>query len=137
MSRGRTPMRKIRQVLEYRLSKNISADQTAVALSLSKGSVINYLERFERAKLAWPLPETLSDTDLEAALFPPPAAQSSPPPAEGLPDIDYLEKELAKPHMTLQRLWEEYALESRVETLQSFLKIPRYFYSPRLFNIMI
>jgi len=100
-------MRKIRQVLEYRLSKNISADQTAVALSLSKGSVINYLERFERAKLTWPLPETLSDTELESALFPP-AVTESIPPAEGLPDINYIEKEIAKPHMTLQRLWEEY-----------------------------
>lgn len=109
MSRGRTPMRKIRQVLEYRLSKNISADQTAVALSLSKGSVINYLERFERAKLTWPLPETLSDTELESALFPPPAATESHPPAYGLPDINYIEKEIVKPHMTLQRLWEEYA----------------------------
>jgi transposase len=108
MSRGRTPMRKIRQVLEYRLSKNISADQTAVALSLSKGSVINYLDRFERAKLSWPLPETLSDTELEAALFPPVITESIPP-AEGLPDIKYIEKEIAKPHMTLQRLWEEYA----------------------------
>jgi hypothetical protein len=33
-------MRKIRQVLEYRLTKKISAEQTALALSLSKGSVI-------------------------------------------------------------------------------------------------
>ena len=57
MSRGRTPMRKIRQVLEYRLSKKISAEQTALALSLSKGSIINYVERFEQSKLPWPLPE--------------------------------------------------------------------------------
>lgn len=108
MSRGRTPMRKIRQVLEYRLSKNISAEQTAQALSISKGSVINYLERFERSKLSWPLPETLTDTALEEALFPP-----SPPAPDTLtepqPDIGYIEKELAKRHMTLQRLWEEYA----------------------------
>ena len=68
-------MRKIRQVLEYRLSKNISAEQTAQALTISKGSVINYLERFERSKLPWPLPDTLTDTALEEALFPP-----APPP---------------------------------------------------------
>ena len=108
MSRGRTPMRKIRQVLEYRLSKKISAEQTACALTLSKGSIINYLERFAQSKLSWPLPETLTDTALELALFPP----SSPPPdlhTEPLPDAGYIEKELARPHMTLQRLWEEYA----------------------------
>ncbi len=109
MSRGRTPMRKIRQVLEYRLSKNISAEQTALALSLSKGSVINYLERFEQSKLPWPLPDTLTDTALEQALFPP----APPPPPDTttgpLPDVGYIEKELVRPHMTLQRLWEEYA----------------------------
>jgi hypothetical protein len=63
-------MRKIRQVLEYRLSKGLSADQTAQALSLSKGSVINYLERFKEAKLRWPLPEALTDTQLEAGILP-------------------------------------------------------------------
>jgi hypothetical protein len=79
-------MRKIRQVLDYRLSKNISAEQTALALELSKGSVINYLERFEKSKLSWPLPETLADTALEEALFPP---LPSPPELPGpLPDID-------------------------------------------------
>jgi transposase len=101
-------MRKIRQVLDYRLSKNISAEQTALALELSKGSVINYVERFEKSQLPWPLPETLTDSALEEALFPPiPSADTVP--AEWLPDIAYLEKELARPHMTLQRLWEEYS----------------------------
>jgi transposase len=101
-------MRKIRQVLMYRLSKNISAEQTSLALSLSKGSVINYLERFERSKLPWPLPDTLTDTALEQALFPP-SAPSPDSPVEERPDVNYIEKELARPHMTLQRLWEEYA----------------------------
>ena len=103
-------MRKIRQVLEYRLSKKISAEQTALALSLSKGSIINYLERFEQSKLPWPLPETLSDTALEEALFPPSSPLTAPDsPGVPLPDAGYIEKELARPHMTLQRLWEEYA----------------------------
>jgi transposase len=101
-------MRKIRQVLDYRLIKNISAEQTALALSLSKGSVINYLERFAQSKLPWPLPETLTDTALEEALFPPSPSPDNVP-AEPLPEVTYLEKELARPHMTLQRLWEEYA----------------------------
>jgi transposase len=103
-------MRKIRQVLEYRLSKKISAEQTALALSLSKGSIINYVERFEQSKLPWPLPETLTDTALEEALFPPSSLLTDPDlPGVPLPDAGYIEKELARPHMTLQRLWEEYA----------------------------
>lgn len=112
MSRGRTPMRKIRQVLEYRLSRKISADQTALALSLSKGSVINYVDRFEQSKLAWPLPETLSDTALEEALFPVVPQTPDPDlPIVPLPDAGYIEKELSRPHVTLQRLWEDYAKE--------------------------
>ncbi len=102
-------MKRIRLVLEYRLSKKISAQQTARALSLSKGSVINYLDRFERSGLGWPLPETLSDTALEAALFPPVALAEAAEPARPLPDTEYISQELARPHVTLQRLWEEYA----------------------------
>lgn len=99
-------MRTIRQVLDYRLSKKISAEQTALALSLSKGSVINYVERFERSGLPWPLPETMTNTELEESLFPPSLFKSSE--ALNLPSIEYLEKELARQHMTLQRLYEEY-----------------------------
>ncbi|MDD5069038.1 MAG: IS21 family transposase [Candidatus Pacebacteria bacterium] len=101
-------MRKIRQVLMYRLSKKISAEQTALALSLSKGSVINYAERFEQSKLPWPLPDTLTDTALEEALFPPLPPSKENTPNEPLLDVEYLEKELLRPHVTLQRLWEEY-----------------------------
>ncbi len=100
-------MRKIRLVLEYRLGKKVSAQLTAKALSLSKGSVINYLERFARSQLAWPLPDTLTDTALEDALFPC-CEQTDTKITTALPDIAYIEKELARPHVTLQRLWEEY-----------------------------
>jgi transposase len=108
MSRERTPMRKILQVLEYRLSKHISAEQTALALSLSKGSVINYVERFSLSKLPWPLPPAMTDSALEEALFPPPSLPTNIP-SLFLPDLSYLEKELVRPHMTLQCLWEEYS----------------------------
>jgi transposase len=98
-------MRKIRQVLEYRLDKKISAEQTSLAVLVSKGSVINYVDRFVRSGLPWPLPETFTDTELEKALFPDPSAGDM---AISLPDPGYLEKELARPHVTLQRLFEEY-----------------------------
>jgi transposase len=102
-------MKKIRLVLEYRLAKGISAEQTARALSISKGSVINYQERFVRSGLTWPLPQTLTDSALEAALFPPVPPSTDIEPPRPLPDADYITRELARPHVTLQRLWEEYA----------------------------
>jgi transposase len=99
-------MRRIRQVLEYRLGKKISAEQTARALSLSKGSVINIIRRFERSGISWPLPEAVTDTALEASLFKP--EPLLPALAVPVPDISYILGELARPHVTLQRLWEEY-----------------------------
>ncbi len=49
-------MRFIRQILYYRLEKQIGADQTALALKVSKGTVINTLRRFSESGLPWPLP---------------------------------------------------------------------------------
>jgi len=79
----------------------------------SPGAVVIQRERdklprsVRPVEAAVPLPDTLTDTALEQALFPPvapsPLKASSP-----LPDTAYLEKELARPHVTLQRLWEEY-----------------------------
>ena len=48
----------------------------------------------------------MTNTELEEALFPPSLFKSSE--ALKLPSIEYLEKELARSHMTLQRLYEEY-----------------------------
>ena len=48
----------------------------------------------------------MTNTALEDALFPPSSSEESGAP--NLPDIGYLEKELARKHMMLQRLYEEY-----------------------------
>lgn len=106
MSKRRIVMRKTRQVLDYRLSKGISAEQTALALGLSKGSVINIVQRFTVSGLSWPLPADLTDTELGRQLFP--SNDASKPPGVILPDVEYVLNELARPHVTLQRLWEEY-----------------------------
>lgn len=100
-------MREIKTILYYRLEKKISADHTAQALKISKGTVINTLNRFEKSGLIWPLPQDMSDTTLESLLYP----QIEHQPASGviaLPTIDYLEGELVKSHVTLQCLYDEY-----------------------------
>jgi len=70
-------MRSIHQILYYRLEKKIGADQTARALKISKGTVINTLKRFAQSGLPWPLPEDLSDTTLENRLYPPNRVRTS------------------------------------------------------------
>jgi len=106
MSRGRTPVRKIRDVLRYKQEHGLSNERIAGALGLSKGSVHNILERFAASGLAWPLPAQMSDSELESALY-----KRDEPPTEKsphLPDVQALERELRKPHVTLQLLFEEY-----------------------------
>lgn len=106
MSRKRVKMRSIRQILFYRLDKGICADQTASALQVSKGTVINTLKRFEESGLPWPLPEELDDSTLELRLYP---RTTAPAPATtDLPGLQYIEEELTKEHVTLQRLYDEY-----------------------------
>ena len=106
MSRKRVVMRSIRQILYYRLDKGISADQTALVLKISKGTVINTIKRFEECGLPWPLPENINDSTLEARLYP--LKQTTKQSDPNLPSLRYVEEELAKKHVTLQCLYDEY-----------------------------
>ena len=102
-------MRQIRTILTHRLTHNLSLEQTALAVRRSKGSVFNICNRFTTSGLTWPLDPELTDGQLEVALFPP---SSHPETASGktppLPDIGYIEKELARKHVTVALLYEEY-----------------------------
>jgi transposase len=93
-------MRSIRQILYYRLEKGISAEQTALALKVSKGTVINTVKRFFLSGMTWPLAEDVTDSTLQERLYPPAAGTEVVKPE--LPSIVHLEQELAKKHVTLQ-----------------------------------
>lgn len=99
-------MRSLRQILYYRLEKGISADQTSLALKIAKGTVINTIKRFEECGLPWPLPENITDSILETRLYPLKQAPKQLDP--NLPSLSYIEEELAKKHVTLQCLYDEY-----------------------------
>jgi transposase len=92
--------------LYYRLEKKEKADNTAHALKVSKGTVINTCKRFADSGLPWPLPEDMTDSTLEARLYP--ASRSPKSLSPDLPSIAHLEEELAKKHVTLQCLYDEY-----------------------------
>lgn len=105
------PMRQIRAILTHRLTHNLSLEQTALAVRRSKGSVFNICNRYTASGLAWPLAPELADDQLEAILFPP-TNQTSPASGDTpLPDIDYIEQELAREHVTIALLYEEYRRE--------------------------
>lgn len=63
-------MRKIREVLRLKFEVGLSARQIAVSVQIGRVTVGDYLNRFAASGLAWPC--SLSDSELEQQLFPPP-----------------------------------------------------------------
>jgi len=101
----RLPMRKIRDVL--RLSaEGLSTRQMAASLSIGRATLQGYLERTREAGLSWPLPEDLSDFDLERMLYPRTAREASQRATQ--PDWAHIHRELRRKGVTLSLLWEEY-----------------------------
>ena len=64
----RLSMRKIREAL--RLSFEGLSTQMALSLAIGRTTLREYLGRARDAGLSWPLPDALSDADLEHVLFP-------------------------------------------------------------------
>jgi transposase len=101
----RLPMRKIRDVL--RLSAGgMSKRQIAASLGVSATAAGECVRRARRAGLTWPLPEEMTDGKLETQLYPPPALAARD--RRPQPDWAAVHRELRRPGVTLQLLWEEY-----------------------------
>jgi len=98
-------MRKIGEVLRLHAG-GLSKRRIAISVNIGRTAVGDYITRADRAGLGWPLPEDISDEDLERLLFPPPPAVS--PDRRPLADWSLLHRELKRPGVTLSLLWEEY-----------------------------
>ena len=98
-------MRKIRDVLRYRHSTDLSLESIARALNISKGVVAKYLKLAADVGLGWPLPADLDDGALERRLYSQPSARAS---AFVEPDYARVHQELKRKGVTLTLLWEEY-----------------------------
>ncbi len=97
-------MRMIREVLRLHHSCGLSNKKISKALNCSRGAVAEYIHRAEAAGFSWPLPEGLSDVEIENRLFPPlPKTKARPQ-----PDCTYIHAELKKKGVTLIQLWSEY-----------------------------
>ena len=105
MSGARLPMRKIRDMLRLSAA-GMSKRQIAASLGLSATAAGECIRRARRVDLTWPLPEGLTDEVLELRLYPPPmvtAADRRP-----RPNWAVVHRELRRPGVTLQLLWEEH-----------------------------
>lgn len=101
----RLPMRKIRDVLRLRAG-GMSKRKIAASLSIGVTAAGDSIRRARRTGLSWPLPEGLGDEALELLLYPP--AQVTSKDRRPQPDWPAIHRELRRPGVTLQLLWEEY-----------------------------
>ena len=105
MPGARLPMRKLREMLRLHAS-SLPTRQIGASLGIGQSTIIDYLGRARRAGIAWPLPDEMTDEALEARLFPPPLAISKE--QRPKPDWAALHRELKRPGVTLQLIWEEH-----------------------------
>lgn len=106
MPANRLSMRKIKEVLRLKWANDLSDRKIAQSCNISRPAVANYVERAEQAGLSWPLPDTLTDAELERLLFP--TLHKSSASDRVPPDLLKVHQELQKKNVTLFLLWQEY-----------------------------
>lgn len=108
MPARRVSMRKIRDVLRLKWHSGLSHRQIAKTLKIGHSTVSEYVRRAEAASISWPIPEQLSDLQLEQRLFPPAAVAADQDRPQ--PDWTQIHQEMGRKGVTLQLLWQEYKM---------------------------
>ena len=114
----------IRDICRLRLGSGLPQRAIGQSLGVSHSTVSRALQRAEMAGLTWPEVGELSDTELQAALYPAPAV----PEAAGhlVPDWEQLEAELQKKRgrrevrTTRRYLWDIYCEEAAEAGLEAY-----------------
>lgn len=100
-------MRKIRDILRLKLDAQLSHQQIAAALDISKGVVTKYVTLTKAANLQWAQIQQLDDTELHNRLLSLPHKAS----AFVQPDYGRVHQELRRKGMTLMLLWQEHVAQ--------------------------
>ncbi len=106
MTKKRLSMRKVKEILRLKFECNFSNRQISKSCSISRSVVADYLDKAELVNLKWPLPENISDTELENLLFKQKTNKSDS--KRHMPSMESIHKELKRKGVTLQLLWYEY-----------------------------
>jgi len=109
-------MRKLKEILRLKYGCELTHRQIAKSLSISAGSVSNYVNCATQLDItSWPLPEKWDDLALSQAFF-----KTKPQPKRYVtPDWSLVQQELRPKTMTLLLLWEEY-VERHAEGFYSY-----------------
>ena len=108
MPAERLSMRKVREVLRLKHALGLSFRKISEATGVGKTQAAEYVRRAKVAGLSWPLPDEVSDAELDRRLFP-----VAPNSVEARPAIDWPanQRELKRRAVTLALLWQEYIAE--------------------------
>jgi transposase len=104
----RKTMRRIKECFRLYGEAGLNKVQIARTLSIARSTVWDYLKKFEESGLSWEEIAAWSEEELERKLF----TRPGPPASRIVPDFNYIHKELRRPGVTLQLLWEEYRQEN-------------------------
>ncbi len=100
-------MRKIKEILRLKYQCQLSHRKIAQCLGTSHSTIGDYVRRAAIAGYTWPLPESLTEAELDAQLFKPNTTNTKRP----TPDWVWVHKELRGKGVTLALLWQEYKLQ--------------------------
>jgi len=95
-------MTQYREILRLH-QQGISGRGIAASLSCSRNTVSATLKAAEALGISWPLPDAISDRELEERLFPESGLDGN----HKLPDFDNIHKEMGRSGVTLSLLWYE------------------------------
>jgi transposase len=106
MPAERIAMRQVREVLRLTFA-GVSKREIARRMGVASSTVRATVERFQILGLGWPLPETVTDSELEALLYKN-AGTKQGHRRSTEPDWAVIHRELKRKHVTLSILWEEH-----------------------------
>ena len=108
MPKERVSNVKIKEVLRLKFDADLSNRQIGASLAISHSTVANYLHRAEEAGIGWPLPEGLSESQLEQQLFAEPKRLCGNDSPRVMPDWSEIHQQMKRKGVTLMLLWQEY-----------------------------
>jgi transposase len=103
----RIEMRKLREIVRLLAVGGLSKREIAGRVGVAASTVREAAKKVSAAGLTWPLPEELSDVQLEALLYKNAGKKQG---HRRIPEPDWtvIHRELKRKHVTLAILWEEY-----------------------------
>lgn len=109
MAYPRLSVRKIKEILRLYYELGLTKTKIAQSVNQSRPAIKRVIDKAAKAGLAWPIPDELDDQNLEALLYPQTCeAEKTSRQGSPIPDWNYIQREMKRPHVTRQLLWQEY-----------------------------